>query len=162
MTSTAKSRPGKPSAAEKLQHPAKEFSDPAEVVADRSLSTPQKQVVLDALKQDARQLAVAAGEGMAGGEPTNLRSVMESERTLESSATDAAFTTVLRSLGEQRQKTRGTETDVVITRAIDAINEARDAIQRQRMEPVPPGAPQPGSKEELQEEIEKEKLDPGA
>lgn len=161
MTSTTNSRGGNSSAAEKIEHPAKQFSDPAEVVTDRSLSTQDKRVALDTLKQDARQLAVAAGEGMAGGEQTNLRNVMEAERSLEPS-TDAAFTAVLRSFEEQRQNTHGTEADVLITRAIDAIHAAREAIRRQQRAPVPPGAPQPGSKEELQEEINKEKLDPGA
>jgi hypothetical protein len=162
MTSTTKPRASKSSAAEKIEHPAKQFSDPAEVVTDRSLSDPEKKVALDALEQDARQLAVAAAEGMAGGEPTNLRNVMEAERKLEPSSTDAAFAAVLRSFEEQRRNMHGTDTDVLITRAIDAIHAARDAIRRQQKTPVPPGAPQPGSEEELQEEITKEKLDPGA
>ena len=63
MTSTTTSREGKSSASEKIEHPAKQFSDPADVVKDRSLSTEEKQVALDRLKQDARQLAVADEEG---------------------------------------------------------------------------------------------------
>jgi hypothetical protein len=161
MTSTTTSRAGKASASEKIEHPAKQFSDPADVVNDRSLSTEEKRVALERLKQDARQLAVAAEEGMAGGEETNLRKVMEAERKLEPS-TDAAFTTVLRSLEEERQNTHGTEADVLITRAIEALNAARDAIRRKQKAAVPPGAPQPGSKEELQAELNNETLDPGA
>jgi hypothetical protein len=69
---------------------------------------------------------------------------------------------VLRTFDEQRDNTRGTETGVLITRAIEAITEARDAIARRQAAPnPPPGAPEPGSKEELQEELNKEKLDPG-
>ena len=162
MTSTAKPHPGTSSAAEKVAHPAKAFSDPAEVLTDRALSTSDKRAALDALEQDARQLAVASAEGMAGGEQTNLRNVLEAERTIDQSAVDRAFTIVLRSLEEQRLKTRGTDTDVLITQAIDAITAARAAIKRQESAPVPPGAPAPGSKEELQEELNKEKLDPGA
>jgi hypothetical protein len=164
MTSSSKSRASKsPAAEKKLEHPAKEFSNPTEVLTDRSLSTRQKQHALDALEQDARQLAVASSEGMAGGERTNLRNVLEAERSLEPTPADPAFTEVLRTLEDQRHKVRGTDTDVLITRAIDAINEACAAIQRQEAAPVPPpGAPEAGSKEELQEEINKEKLDPGA
>jgi hypothetical protein len=169
MTSTSQSHtrtspaPGTSPAAEKLAHPAKEFSDPAEVLTDCSLSPPEKLVALNSLEQDARQLAVAAAEGMAGGEQTKLRNILQAERSLELPSSDLAFTTVLRIFEEQRRKTRGTDTDVLITRAIEAITVARDAIMRQAVAPVPPpGAPKPGSKAELQEELNKEKLDPGA
>ncbi len=146
-----------------IRHPAKEFSDPAEVLADRSLSAAQKRAALDALEQDARQLAVASSEGMAGGEQTKLRNVLQAERdALDLPSADPAFAAVLRAFEEQRRNTRGTDTDVLITRAIDAINAAREAIMRHESTPVtPPGAPEPGSQEELQEEINKEKLDPG-
>jgi hypothetical protein len=163
MTSTSKPRAGKSPTVEKLEHPAKEFSHPGEVVTDRSLSIPEKQAALNSLEQDARQLAVATAEGMVGGEETKLRNVLEAERSLDLPSQDLAFTVVLRTFEQHRDKTRGTDTDVLITRAIEAINEARAAITRQKAAPkTPPGAPRPGSKEELQEELNKEKLDPGA
>ena len=163
MASTSKPRATKAPSVAKLEESANEFSAPAEILTDRSLSTSQKRVALNELEQDARQLAVATAEGMAGGEPTKLRNVLEAERSLELPSADLAFTVVLRTFEEQRHKTRGTDTDVLITRAIEAINEAREAITRQETAPVPPpGAPKPGSTEELQEELNKEKLDPGA
>ena len=162
MTSTTKSRPRKSPAEEKLEHPAKEFSHPGEVVTDRSLSTQQKRAALDSLEQDARQLAVATAEGMVGGEETRLRNVLEAERSLERPSEDLAFSTVLRTFEQHREKTLGTDTDVLITRAIEAITEARAAIRAQKAAAKPPaGAPKPGSKEELEEELNKEKMDPG-
>jgi hypothetical protein len=162
MTSTSQPRATQSPTVEKIEHPAKEFSDPAEVLADRSLSAAQKRAALNSLEQDARQLATATAEGMEGGEQTKLRNVLEAEKALEMPSADPAFAAVLRAFEEQRRNTRGTDTDVLITRAIDAINAAREAIMRHESTPVtPPGAPEPGSQEELQEEINKEKLDPG-
>jgi len=131
MASTSKPRATKAPSVAKLEGSANEFSAPAEILTDRSLSTSQKRVALNELEQDARQLAVATAEGMAGGEPTKLRNVLEAERSLELPSADLAFTVVLRTFEEQRHKTRGTDTDVLITRAIEAINEAREAITRQ-------------------------------
>jgi hypothetical protein len=54
----------------KVEHPAKVFSDPAEVAADPDLSTRDKLAALNSLEQDAKQLAVASAEGMDGGEET--------------------------------------------------------------------------------------------
>jgi len=132
------------------------------VVADRSLSTPQKQAALHSLEQDARQLAVAAAEGMSGGEETQLRKVLEAERSLARPSADGAFTAVLHNLEEHRRRTHGTETEVLIERAIESIQTAREAIARdQGAAPAPAGAAEPGSQQELQEEINKERLDPG-
>lgn len=164
ISKSATARRGTPGsrAVEKPEHPAKEFAGPAEVLADRSLSTAEKRAALDTLEQDARQLAVATSEGMVGGEQTRLRNVLEAERSLDLPAPDLAFKVVLRTLEEQRHKTHGTDTDVLITRAIEAISEARQAIARQDTAAAPPpGAPEPGSEAELQEELDKEKLDPG-
>lgn len=167
MTTISKSRgksaSGTAPARMKVEHPAKVFSDPKEVVADQTLSTHEKRRALDSLEQDARQLAVASAEGMSGGEETKLRDVMQAKRSLEPMSTDAAFTVVLRTFEKQLRETLGTDTHVLITRAIDAINAARQAIAERANAPTPPpGAPEPGSSEELQEELDKEKLDPGA
>lgn len=162
MTATSKRRATNSPAAKKPEHPAKEFSHPAEVLTDRSLSTPEKRAALSSLEQDARQLAVATAEGMVGGEQTQLRNVLEAQRTLKPPSPDAAFTVVVRFLEEHRRGACGVDARVLIGRAIDAIQVARDAIARQQAAPSPPpGAPEPGSDAELQEEINKEKLDPG-
>lgn len=64
---------------EKGQKPAAHFDEPHEVVADSSLSKPQKVKALDALEQDARQLSEASAEGMAGGERTKLHEVLKAK-----------------------------------------------------------------------------------
>ena len=147
----------------KIEQPAKAFSQPREVVADPSLSTHEKLHALNSLEQDARQLAVAAAEGMSGGEETNLRPVLQAKRSLEVPADDAAFTVVLRMFEAQLKETLGTDTHALIVRAIDAMKSARDALENRAHQPTPPpGAPKPGSTEELREELNKEMLDPGA
>ena len=156
MTATSK-RPGrkapageKPAgekpAGEKIEHPAKEFSHPAEVLTDRTLSAAQKRQALNSLEQDARQLAVASAEGMTGGEQTQLQDVLEAERSLEQPSSDGAFIAVLHTLEDQRHRTRGSDTEVLIERAIDAINRAWTAIAGRHSGPhVPPGAGETGS-----------------
>jgi hypothetical protein len=67
---------------EKVQKPATHFDEPQEVVADSSLSKPQKVKALDTLEQDARQLSEASAEGMAGGERTKLHEVLKAKDTL--------------------------------------------------------------------------------
>lgn len=147
----------------KGEQPAKACSDPMEVVADPSLSTHDKLVALNSLEQDARQLATASAEGMSGGEETKLRTVLQAKRSLEFPSAEAAFAMVLRTFEEQRRKTAGTETHVLMTQAIDAIKAAREAMAERADAPTPPpGVPEPGSADELQEELDKEKLDPGA
>lgn len=134
-----------------------------QVVADPSLSTPEKLVAVNSLEQDARQLAIASAEGMHGGEATRLHDIRQAKRCLETPSADTAFSVVLRTLEQHHRENLGTETHVLITRAIEAINAARDAIAARLNAPaVPPGSPRPGSEQELEEEIEKEKLDPGA
>ncbi len=163
MTSPSKTRAksGSTTTREKVEHPARTFSDPMDVVADPGLSAQQKMRALESMEQDARQLAVASAEGMDGGEETKLRNVLEAERSLEAPSPDEAFTVVLRTFEGRLQDTLGTETHQLIEIAIDAIKSAREAIARQSEMPAPPpGAPRPGSTEELAEELAKEKLDP--
>jgi len=150
-----------PSTREKVEQPAKAFGEPTEVVADAALSAHQKLRALDTMEQDARQLAVAASEGMTGGEDTNLRGVLEAKRTLDLPSPEVAFTVVRRTLEEELTKTRGTDIHAVINRAIEALHAAREAMDHADDMPAPPpGAPKPGSAEELAEELAKEKLDP--
>lgn len=147
----------------KVEQPAKAYSDPKQVVADTALSKQEKRAVLNSLEQDARQLAIATAEGMAGGEETKLRNVLQAKRALDATPADQAFSLVLRTLEEQLKETLGTDAHGVISDAIDAIHAARRAMaERAAMPTPPPGAPEPGSTAELQEELDKEKLDPGA
>jgi hypothetical protein len=60
------------------------FGGLEQVVTDDAMSKLQKLDALDVLEQDARQLATASNEGMAGGEPTQLREVLEARQALES------------------------------------------------------------------------------
>jgi hypothetical protein len=145
----------------KVQAPHKSFEHPAEVVADPALSKDQKASALESLEQDARQLATASGEGMAGGEGTNLREVLVAKETLELPASDAAFAVVIQTLESKLAMARGTTAHTVIAQAIQSIETARKAIDEMTDVPsTPPGAAKPGSRQELEEELAKEKLDP--
>ena len=160
-SSKKRAKPDAVSTREKVEQPAKAFGEPTEVVADPALSSHQKLRALDTMEQDARQLAIASSEGMAGGEETNLRGVLEAKRTLDLPSPEVAFTVVLRTFEAALKETRGTDNHVVINRAIEAIHAAREAIDQSKDTPAPPpGAPRPGSTEELAEELAKEKLDP--
>lgn len=160
-TTRAKSTSRTPSAAGKREHPGKTFAEPADVVADPDLSGRQKRDALDSMEQDARQLAIAAAEGMSGGEETRLRSVLQAKRTLEMPDPELAFRVVQQTFEAELRDTLGTDTHELISRALDAISAAREAIARRARTPSPPpGAPTPGSTEELEEELDKEKLDP--
>jgi len=144
-----------------VEHPGKISNDPARTLADPDLSKRDKIHALNAMEQDARQLAVAAAEGMGGGEETNLRNVLQAKRILETPKPDAAFRVVRQTFEAELQNTLGTDTHDVIMRALDAIKAARQAIARRARTPAPPpGAPAPGSPQELEEELAKEKLDP--
>jgi hypothetical protein len=151
------------SAQAKVEHPANEYSDPSEVVADPALSTHEKLAALNALEQDARQLATASEEGMSGGEETKLRRVLQAKRSLELPTPEVAFAVVSQFFEDELRETVGTEAHTLVVQAMDAITAARDAIEERGKTPAPPpGAPEPGSTDELEEELEKEKLDPGA
>ena len=130
--------------------PGKTFIEPAHVVADPDLSTREKIRVLNSLEQDARQMAVAAAEGMSGGEQTRLRDILQAKRMLESPPFEAAFTVVRQTFEARLQTAPGTETHTLITRALDALKAARKAISEPTKTPS----------SELDEELAKEKLDP--
>ena len=68
---------------EKAQKPSSHFDEPHEVVEDASLSKARKVEALDVLEQDARQLAEASSEGMAGGERNKLHEVLIAKKTLD-------------------------------------------------------------------------------
>jgi len=64
---------------DKLARPDAHFAEPADVVADGSLSHREKAEVLDSLELDARLLADAASEGMSGGELNKLYQVLQAK-----------------------------------------------------------------------------------
>ncbi len=55
--------------------PQAEYDRPLDVLEDLRLTFAQKQSVLESWELDARRLAEAAAEGMAGGEDNRLREV---------------------------------------------------------------------------------------
>jgi hypothetical protein len=89
----------------KVQKPATYFEEPHEVVADPSLSKAQKAEALNTLEQDARQLAEASSEGMAGGERSKLHDVLIAEDVLASPPADD------RKRGARRRSLRPTRGD---------------------------------------------------
>ena len=60
------------------------YQAPDKVLSDTALSRPEKLKALDVLEQDSRELAAAAYEGMAGGEPTALAEVLLAKAALDS------------------------------------------------------------------------------
>lgn len=78
------------------------FGGLEQVVADDATSKLQKLDALDVLEQDARQLATASNEGMAGGEPTQLREVLEARQALEAPPIALAYAAVLADLWAPR------------------------------------------------------------
>jgi hypothetical protein len=159
--STVKAPKSEAGPSTKMNRPHKVFEHPAEVVADPDLSKDQKRVALESLEQDARQLATASEEGMTGGESSNLREVLVAKETLDSPASEAAFAVVIQSFESKLAESEGTAAHEVIVHAIDSISAARRAIGKMGEAPrTPPGAAKPGSDQELEEELEKERLDP--
>jgi hypothetical protein len=59
-----------------LLDPAAVFGSPEEVERDARLSQEDKLAILKSWEEDARELAVAEDENMAGGEPSRLQEVV--------------------------------------------------------------------------------------
>ena len=98
---------------------------------------------------------------MSEGEDTNLRDVLVARKMIDLPPSDAAFAVVIQTLESKLAGAEGSDLRGVIAHAIDAIHAARNAIGRMDEVPLPPrGAARPGSPEELEEELAKEKLDP--
>lgn len=62
--------------------PWKVFRSPKEVVSHQGLTSDDKKQILETWAEDAKQLAVAEGEGMSGGEPNRLSDVSEAKRRM--------------------------------------------------------------------------------
>lgn len=59
----------------KMTNPSGSYSDPKEVLADKSLSRDEKIAILREWHYDAMRLQESEAENMSGGEPDRLRSV---------------------------------------------------------------------------------------
>jgi hypothetical protein len=134
---------------DKVKKPHAAFDGPHEVVIDPALSKDQKRQALDALEQDARQLSLAASEGMTGGEKTGLHDVLNAKDTLALGPIDQAYEVVLQDLrtrlgGNAAGEARG------------AMERTLAAIEAQRRPPAPPD----GSAAERAEEAVLARLDP--
>jgi len=93
----------------KVQKPSTYYEEPHEVVSDPSLSKGQKVEALNTLEQDARQLAEASSEGMAGGERNKLHDVLIAEDRLGLPPVAGD-----RNPGARRQPSRRTRGDGVV------------------------------------------------
>lgn len=113
---------------EEVAQPHHHFECPAEVIADHSLSKDEKSRALDALEQDARQLAIATAEGMDGGEDNRLKEVLEAKDTLDLPPADLALAVVVQKLKSELPRTEGTDAHLQIIQAIEALEAANAAI----------------------------------
>ena len=59
------------------------YRAPGDVIRDRRFSDHEKLEILQAWERDARALSVADDEGMGGGEPSRLKTVVEARMELE-------------------------------------------------------------------------------
>jgi hypothetical protein len=137
-------------AEEKVEKPHLRFDAPHEVVADPALSRGEKAEALQSLEQDAMQLSIAAGEGMGGGEPSNLDEVLDAKESLGSHPTDYAYDVVMKDL-QQRLAAASSDARLRIETAMNAITAARRTAG---------SGSAPGSDEEIAKEAALEKLDP--
>jgi hypothetical protein len=140
---------------EKVEKPHANFETPHEVIVDSALSKEEKVEALDTLEQDARLLATASAEGMAGGEPSNLHEVLDAKGSLESAPIDHAYDVVLRDLRSRQAAGRQDGMQALIKHAIEAL-EALERAQASTASNNPPLS----SDEEVAQEAEIEKLDP--
>ena len=76
-------------AAEAAKNPTRFYTRPSEVVTDERLSREEKLTILLAWELEARALAVAAEENMAGGEPDRLHQVVQARTKLGRAASAA-------------------------------------------------------------------------
>ncbi len=67
---------------EKIKNPTANFNTPKEVAESEGLTKAQKAETLENWEGDARRLAVATEEGMAGGELSHVTDVAEAQASL--------------------------------------------------------------------------------
>jgi hypothetical protein len=63
--------------------PSRFYPSPTDVVRDRRFSDPERLAILEAWERDARALAVADEEGMSGGEPSRLKTVVKARMEIQ-------------------------------------------------------------------------------
>jgi hypothetical protein len=63
--------------------PARFFRAPNDVIRDRRFTDPERLEILQAWERDARALSVADDEGMTGGEPSRLKTVVAARLEVE-------------------------------------------------------------------------------
>jgi hypothetical protein len=107
--------------------PAAHFAEPHHVVHDPALSSDQKAHALDALEQDARQLAEATSEGMGGGEPSKLHDVLDAKDALLAATVTDAYGIVLLDLRLRQTLGPSPETGALIEKAIEALGKLATA-----------------------------------
>jgi hypothetical protein len=78
----------------KVEKPRAHFEGPNAVVTDTALSSQEKVKALGMMEQDARLLATATTEGMVGGEPSNLREILQAKGAMKNQAAKRTRTTV--------------------------------------------------------------------
>jgi hypothetical protein len=105
----------------KAQKASANFEDPHHVVVDSSLSPAQKVDALDTLEQDARQLAEASSEGMAGGERNKLHDVLIAKDILALPPMSAAYQAVLQDLRSWQRPDPGIATQSLLKEAISVL-----------------------------------------
>lgn len=63
--------------------PARYYQAPTDVVRDRRFGDRERLEILQAWERDARALSVADDEGMSGGEPSRLKTVVQARMEVE-------------------------------------------------------------------------------
>lgn len=111
----------------KVEKPHGHFDAPHEIVADPGLSKNEKIQALNSLEQDARQLAIAAAEGMSGGEDTKLQEVLHAKDALELPPIISAYEVVLRDLHIRRVDAESSEKKRLIEQAIEVLEAIKNA-----------------------------------
>ena len=64
-------------------NPANFYRTPNDVARDRRFSDAEKLEILEAWERDARALSVADDEGMTGGEPSRLKTVVKARMEIQ-------------------------------------------------------------------------------
>lgn len=112
----------------KVARPHAHFALPVQVIGDPDLGKAAKLLVLETLEQDARQLATASEEGMAGGESTQLRDVLVAKETLSLPPAELALAVALEVLKARLPEAAGTAIDGLLIGAIDALEALTAAL----------------------------------
>lgn len=115
-------------ARDKTERPHAHFEQASEIVVDPTLSKDEKLKALDAMEQDARQLAAASAEGMGGGETARLGEVLAARTALDLPPADIALAVVTLNLKARLASTEGTEAHALIVQTLDAMEQMSVAI----------------------------------